>query len=1788
MPSNIDEDHPATTSSRTLIRDSLVRTNNPFSTERRQSNPFARNPFAPPPPNSSQISVATPISNDVEDLSCNPLSPQLFASLRIKLSSSDSPITKLRLREATINSEQTCQVSRIIEATDRMEELDISFNPIGSIGAAALSEMLKFNRSLTLVDLRSDKINATGGTMLGKALAVNKGLRRLRLGNNTLGDAGVTALAIGLYTNSTLCILELENNEIGEVGATAVGAALDEKNSKCQLQELHLEINPLDEKGVEPMLHHLMNNNSLASAFFTDKNIEVQVLRSNYGNVNMSGSFLAPVDAIASILLMGRGTASSDTPQTVESLHLNDVCLSGLDTAGRGKRNSRPCYLLGERCTSSSFAHIKALHLSGNDLSFSEVSALMDGLTKNTSLQVLDLSRNRLDNKTSELLVSVFTGALASVERLELGDNPGLLSGPMAGGSWGCMLTDHRGPKKLRRLSIANTGLKSAGAQEMFGHLLRTVTDSVTVGWPLRWLDMRGNLLNSSAKVSLSTALSTVTAAMLRGGNLHLKEALWGLSSPWAARSPRGQPEDVAFNFCGFTCDSFDLSPTLVVLNCQNARLGVEDSSLIAALICHHQHLKSLILDGNSAIGDAGTKALVNGVLQSPSVESLSLRGCGVARSGGSALQELVSQKPGTRVRATAGNPNMSHSARRFLEEHERNMDFENNMGRERLVILKPTLAPDCPQAPRVCRCHILGETGVGKRSLAASLGRGWASSFMTEETGTDSAALPVLSVADSMILANNHTTSTWIHGDGGNLMWLRTWSDAMFLVVVDLSIDDRAAQHASIVKCLKRIQTSAPFNASIILVGSNSDKLGKLGEDYLSSLSDSVSEALMQHAGNFGPPPPFSSCVAVDCRKSQSPGMKQLRSLLISEQSRVVERVPIPSAPLTPYVYAILQKYSRETWIPGSVDTVTTPIVHFSELLHRCRIDVYPGLQSRELYSILKSLHRSGAYLLVEGVVESDDHSDSFVILNEDWFMRQILAPASMMSLDALDISHAHSTVSSLAFGSTRPNVLPLTKCLLRVLLSLNYTTIIGNKVMMILGAKLPPQPPFTENEEVDEEDIASLSSRLEIESPLGGIEEFTWRLLMARIISVFTPPRETLIETGESMSQPTEIVELFSDAVVIKGLANRGKCMVQLVNSGAIDIVVTLDPDKGSVLELFEIVKNVVNGFLASERTFHVTLLDELTGLPNTWKCPPQERTAVCSNVPPSPVYICRKKPSLGAEEMEPETVVIPETVEETVEESSMNADASEVGEVIYRENWSLLTDLDNTNSAWSEGKRRTLSTRRLVGKSSGRYELMIPHPKSLQFGESQMTSELTMTTVLGVSDLNRELSESAFSRLIDAVGDATVITCLSSFKNHLRSLKNMHITYVSEVPWDKEAIDTTMSADLVTAALEQLHFPVYLTLATDNNDQEADRDEMIDGCERDLRLLVLATTRQAVEREEEWRLIGDVPPTSVSWRLVVIDTKCEVPVFGVDNVVDVTDFCVTASYPLTNPKRFILDHTESVQSSSGAEEESVEALVYVHGFLTPLCNALKSTAIMARCCRNRLAICFSWPCDPEFINHSWIMTKVMSEFERNYTHAEQHMHGSINYLVSFARELPGWGLTPIWRAHSMGNYLTLNAVERLCWVSEKGDQNALKSIFNKVILDAPDVPTWFFKDTLEKIVNEPYNCSVLHLFNPLDTAVEAGRMRRAIQGAYPGNALVVNSVRQRGGGEVQVVSCEGAASDVSNHDYGQTDGWCLRDQKEYLAGVPPHQRLLNAVFDESMQAERSHPIYWKLKLG
>ena len=100
------------------------------------------------------------------------------------------------------------------------------------------------------------------------------------------------------------------------------------------------------------------------------------------------------------------------------------------------------------------------------------------------------------------------------------------------------------------------------------------------------------------------------------------------------------------------------------------------------------------------------------------------------------------------------------------------------------------------------------------------------------------------------------------------------------------------------------------------------------------------------------------------------------------------------------------------------------------------------------------------------------------------------------------------------------------------------------------------------------------------------------------------------------------------------------------------------------------------------------------------------------------------------------------------------------------------------------------------------------------------------------------------------------------------------------------------------------------------------------------------------------------------------------------------------------------------------------------------------------------------------------------------------------------------------------------------------------AVRARLGHVVLDAPDVPTLYFRRTVGHLA--AVGVRVLHLFNPLDEAIEVSRLRRNADKPYPGQAAIVTA---RGVEAVDCALC--VASHGVHHDYGRVDGFCMMDQ-------------------------------------
>ena len=130
-----------------------------------------------------------------------------------------------------------------------------------------MAEMLAINDKLERLDLSYNPLGSAGVTWIAKALESNKGVKRLHLNFTDGGDEGAAALAKMLGVSKTLECLYLCNylnssQNIGDDGATALADVLKEHNSS--LRELHLCHNAnITDKGLKKLTETVQKNKAL-------------------------------------------------------------------------------------------------------------------------------------------------------------------------------------------------------------------------------------------------------------------------------------------------------------------------------------------------------------------------------------------------------------------------------------------------------------------------------------------------------------------------------------------------------------------------------------------------------------------------------------------------------------------------------------------------------------------------------------------------------------------------------------------------------------------------------------------------------------------------------------------------------------------------------------------------------------------------------------------------------------------------------------------------------------------------------------------------------------------------------------------------------------------------------------------------------------------------------------------------------------------------------------------------------------------------------------------------------------------------------------------------------------------------------------------------------------------------------------------------------------------------------------------------------------------------------------
>lgn len=106
--------------------------------------------------------------------------------------------------------------------------LDLGGNHIGNEGAKAFGEVLKrCHQNFNLLDLVSNDITEIGAHHLAEAVKECENLGKLRLNSNKIGDTGALHFAAAIRNNPKTCLLELCDCDITMMGKGYIDAATE-------------------------------------------------------------------------------------------------------------------------------------------------------------------------------------------------------------------------------------------------------------------------------------------------------------------------------------------------------------------------------------------------------------------------------------------------------------------------------------------------------------------------------------------------------------------------------------------------------------------------------------------------------------------------------------------------------------------------------------------------------------------------------------------------------------------------------------------------------------------------------------------------------------------------------------------------------------------------------------------------------------------------------------------------------------------------------------------------------------------------------------------------------------------------------------------------------------------------------------------------------------------------------------------------------------------------------------------------------------------------------------------------------------------------------------------------------------------------------------------------------------------------------------------------------------------------------------------------------------------------
>jgi len=293
--------------------------------------------------------------------------------------------------------------------------IDLSNNKLGNRGMLNFGYYISYNNYVIEIDLSENELI---GEFLQKGfknkyMNCNK-LESLNVSKNQLGDVtSMKAIIDILRTIKTLKILNLSNNEISAKAIKVLSELFDDSKSNINLNILDLSNNNLGDDGVKIFSNMLIDNK--------DKILSIQALLLINNNIYCQGAFaistMIQENLLIEVLSLSDNNIKSEGLNSIfKALTINKIMKSINLSRNLFERNKS--YFFVE---SLSKLYLTELLLSGiKSYEYEDYLNLFHGLSKNFTIQSLDLSDNRFCNGINELFINELTNKSSIYLKLNL------------------------------------------------------------------------------------------------------------------------------------------------------------------------------------------------------------------------------------------------------------------------------------------------------------------------------------------------------------------------------------------------------------------------------------------------------------------------------------------------------------------------------------------------------------------------------------------------------------------------------------------------------------------------------------------------------------------------------------------------------------------------------------------------------------------------------------------------------------------------------------------------------------------------------------------------------------------------------------------------------------------------------------------------------------------------------------------------------------------------------------------------------------------------------------------------------------------------------------------------------------------------------------------------------------------------------------------------------------------------------------------------------------------------